>query len=73
MARKMEEMSSELSKIRLEKQKWNTPQEGNRNTINIGDLITLISCRATRIIMMIRKSIHPCRTIILRKIKKLKR
>jgi hypothetical protein len=28
----MEEMSSELSKIRLEKQKWNTHQEGNQNT-----------------------------------------
>jgi hypothetical protein len=32
MARKMEEMSSELSKLRLEKQKWNAPQEGNQNT-----------------------------------------
>jgi hypothetical protein len=32
MERKMEEMSSELSKLRLEKQKWNAPQEGNRNT-----------------------------------------
>jgi hypothetical protein len=31
MARKMEEMSSEFSKLRLEKQKWNTPQEGNQN------------------------------------------
>jgi hypothetical protein len=32
MARKMEERSSELSKLRLEKQEWNTPQEGNKNT-----------------------------------------
>jgi hypothetical protein len=31
MARKMEEMSYKLSKIRLEKQKWNAPQEGNQN------------------------------------------
>jgi hypothetical protein len=29
MERKMEEMSYELSKLRLEKKKWNTPQEGN--------------------------------------------
>ena len=28
----MEEMSSKLSKLKLEKKKWNTPQEGNRNT-----------------------------------------
>jgi hypothetical protein len=32
MARKMEEMSFELSKLRLEKHKWNIPQEGNQNT-----------------------------------------
>jgi hypothetical protein len=29
MARNMEEISFELSKIILEKQKWNAPQEGN--------------------------------------------
>ena len=31
MARKMEEMSSKLSKLRFEKHKWNAPQEGNQN------------------------------------------
>jgi hypothetical protein len=30
-ARKMEEMSFELSKLRLEKSKWNAPQERNQN------------------------------------------
>jgi hypothetical protein len=32
MARKMEEISSELSKLRLEKHNWNETQEGNQNT-----------------------------------------
>ncbi len=32
MAKRMEEMSSELSWIKLEKQRWNAPREGgNRN------------------------------------------